>query len=662
MYKNCRHSMTGWASLLVVVLLMLCACSDNDGWSGNEELPTVSAHFTFSLPARIVGTRQKAVTRMTPDVVQEGKKEDFRGIKDIHLFCYDQYPTENSTKLGKTIELNTDKSTELEEASETDYSLTQPIRIPVGTTYFAFYGRADDSPRTHADRMKYGVIETVGLGKDNYTDNKSIRFRPVPICTSSDLLGGSEVGHNLLNLLNELVNITGPEPAPNDKWATGGSVYLNEAYQVLTSLRTLSSFNVQYTLGYIWLMAHQSSPDGQGDQLAAAIADKIQSCSVWPLNPEKDTLTLKDNYQGFPDDIHLPAGAARIEWDAEKGQFVVPVSQDYGKGLEVASINDYCYPMNLQYQIFSDILTSDSIVLVPPTESTDESTGDPSTSGGQGSDPSSGDPTTDPNNPDDGSGSSGQQYENWSDLLSDAYGDNAGKTVEPTTQSVAMVDQVEYAVGRLALRTRITTDNCYDAKGKYVDVSKGFTLKGYIVGGQREVDFDFQPVEGSHRYAIYDVNIADTCKEVKRRYWTGYNYILGLGTASNENIYLALELENNGDAFQGADGIIAHGATFYLVATMDPSKGTGYTVGSLDQIFNKDFATRVNLTILGGWKDRDGDGVPDPDLDEHGNPKPPTGLATATYGMPNMEIPHPVVGVSVDLSWGEGLYFDDVEL
>ena len=657
MYKSCGHITIGWASLMVVVLLMLCACSDNDGYGGNDDVQTVSAHLTFSLPGRIVGTRQKAVTRMTPDVVQEGKKEAFRGIRDIHLFCYDQYPTENSTKLGKTIDLNTDKSTELEEASETDYSLTQAIRVPVGTTYFAFYGRADDTPRTHEDRMKYGIIETVGLGRD-YKDNKSIRFRPMAICTSTDSLGGSTAGHNLLNLLNDLVSTTGPEPAPHDKWATVGSPYLNEAYKVLTSLRTLSTFNVQYALGYIWLAANQQSSAGQGNQLAALIADKIQSCCVWPLNPEKDTLTLKDEYQGFPDDIHLPAGAARMEWNEKTEQFELPDSHDYSKGLDVASINDYAYPMNLQYQVFSDILTSDSIVLVPTTESTDVPTDDPSTPGGTDN------PTTGPDNPGgDSEGSSdGQQYGSWSDLISDAYGKNAGKIVDPSTQSVAMVDQVEYAVGRLALRTKITNDNCYDAKGQYIDVSKGFTLKGYIVGGQREVNYDFQPVEGSRRYAIYDTNIADTCKEVKRGIWTGFNYILGLGTPSNENIYMALELENNGEAFQGADGMIAHGATFYLVATMDPRKGAGYSLGSLDQIFNKDFATRVNLTILGGWKDRDGDGVPDPDLDEHGNPKPPTGLATATYGMPDMEIPHPEIGASVDLSWKEGIFFDGIEL
>ena len=63
-------------------------------------------------------------------------------------------------------------------------------------------------------------------------------------------------------------------------------------------------------------------------------------------------------------------------------------------------------------------------------------------------------------------------------MLDKAYTD-ATKTVEPTTQSVAMVKQVEYAVGRMALRARISIGTIYDAKGKAVNVSNGFTLKVY---------------------------------------------------------------------------------------------------------------------------------------------------------------------------------------
>jgi hypothetical protein len=97
-----------------------------------------------------------------------------------------------------------------------------------------------------------------------------------------------------------------------------------------------------------------------------------------------------------------------------------------------------------------------------------------------------------------------------------------------------------------------------------------------------------------------------------------------------------MELVNNGDAFQGADGVITTGATFYLVAELSPQDGWGYTSGSLDQVFCKDRATQVNITI--------------------------TSLAQATYGLPNLEIPRPTVGLSVNLVWEEGLWFPDIPL
>ena len=100
--------------------------------------------------------------------------------------------------------------------------------------------------------------------------------------------------------------------------------------------------------------------------------------------------------------------------------------------------------------------------------------------------------------------------------------------------------------------------------------------------------------------------------------------------------HMALELVNNGPAFQGADGVIVTGATFYLVANMIPKDSPNYTSGSLDQIFIKDRYTSVGITI--------------------------TSLATATYGLPNLEIPHPTVGLSVNLNWEEGLWFDEIPL
>ena len=653
-----------WAGLLMAALLMACSGSESLGY-GDDDVPTVTAKYSFALPKRIVGKRTSP-TRMGGDVVQEGVTSDegFRGINDIHLLCFDREPSSTTQKLGSVIELNNKKSTELEETAESDYSVTQEIRIPVGTSHFAFYARADDAPQTHEERMKYGLIEAVGIDRSNYSNNSNIRFRPVSICTSTEPLGGSAKGQALLDLLNDLVSITADVPAPNDKWATAGNLYLNEAYKQLTSMHTLSSFNVQVMLEYINKVIQEEAPDNQGQELIAAIKAKIASCYVSDEeDPEK--LVLKEVYQGFPEDIHLPAGAARVDWDATNECFVVPAPGDfnYGKELSVPSLNSYSYPMNLQYQIFSDIVASDELIdLEKVAEETAPDPVDPNP------DPDTGNP-----DPDSGDPAGGQQAQSWEQLLDNAYTD-ATKTVEPTTQSVAMVKQVEYAVGRLALRARISTGTIYDAKGKVVDVTNGFTLKGYIVGGQREVDYNFQPVADSPVYAIYDTDLADAdnpskpdAQVLKKGFgddsWTEENYILGLGTDRRAKIYLAMELVNDCEDFWGADGLIVKGATFYLVAALDPSEGEGYSVGSLDQIFSKDTATKVDLSVMNGWPDKNGDGVPDPDEDETTHqPKPLNGLATATYGMPSMEIPHPTVGLSVNLSWGEGLYFDDIPL
>jgi len=617
-------------SLLALVLLTACSSGEDAAAGGGEEdVPTVKARFMFSFSGNVAG-KHKQATRMGNDVVQ-GEGQDFRGISDVRMLCFNTYPQASSSKIGKMIEMNNSDENVIDVSAENELSEFREVSIPIGTSYFGFYARATDQPRTHEERMRYGVIETVGLGRNTYQGNSGVRFRPVQICTSDEPLGGSAVGERLLALLNELMSITGPEAAPNDRWATVNNLYLNEAYQRMTELKTLSSFHVQTMLAAVNRIIHQPFADDQGRQLAAAIAAKIAAaCTVAPA-ADSETIQLKDDYQGFPDDIHLPAGAARIEWDQAQGRYVIPDVQAYGKQLNIMSVNDYCYPMNLQYQVLSNILASDQMVL---QDAIADSTGTAPASEGQA---------------------------NWKKLIDSLY-QNANPVVTQTTQSVAMAQEVNYAVGRLALRARISTDNIYDAKGRLVDVTNGFTLKGYIVGGQREVDYNFQPVAGSREYAIYDTDLNGGSQLLKRHDFTDYNYILGLGTAADKNIYLAMELVNNGQDFQGADGVIAHGATFYLVADLAPSEGTNYTTGSLDQIFCRDKATQVNLTINGGWPDKNGDGVPDPDLDSQGRPKPLTGLATATYGMPRLDVPRPTVGLSVNLRWEEGLWYEDIIL
>ena len=572
---------------------------------------------------------------MTEEVVQEGQNaESFRGIDDVRMLCFTAYPTENSYKTGQIIQMNELANDAVHVNSDEDYTVNQDVKVPVGTTHFSFYGRAADAPQTHEERMHYGIIETVGLNRSSYNGNSGIRFRPVPICNSTEPCGGSAAGQALLDLLNDLITTQSTDAAPENRWATATNIHLEESYKTISSLKTLSSFSVQYVLGKVWMVLNLVRQGMPSYELALMLIQKIEdSCGEVP-DPKSDKIVLDARYQGFPDDIHLPAGAARVTLNTETGRFEEPAVQAYGKKLDVATMSDYAYPMNLYYQIISDLVASDELVLPETLAATAEQQA--------------------------GAEETSNQYKGWQHLLDSVYVD-ASPVVTGTTQSVAMVQQIQYAVGQLALRARLESGTLYDAHGKAVDVSNGFTLKGYIIGGQREVDYAFQPVEGSREYAIYDTDINGGPQLLKNNSWTKYNYILGLGTGHDDKVYMAMELVNNGDAFQGADGVIVHGATFYLTASMVPSEGQNYSAGTLDQIFRKDHATEVNLKVMNGWPDKDGDGKPDPDLDEKGNPKPLTGLATATYGLPDINVYQFSLGLSVNLSWREGMTFEDIE-
>lgn len=680
---------------------MLTSCSDDDA-AGDDVVNYVDMNFTFAMPQRIIG--DTAQTRMTAEVVQEnGTVETFRGLDDIHLLAFDAMPGPQSRHRGEIAYLRNTNGRILNLATENDYSVACQVKVPVGTSHFAFYAHAIDGGTTPQERFHYGAIETKGLASSE--GNSAIAFAPVPICNSQAEQGGSAVGQALVRLLNSLMSITGPEKAPDDRWPTAADERLREAYRGMTELRTLSSASVERVLGQVYRQVTMIPDEYPGRQLGDAIAAAIAAaCTETPAAGSTE-LTLISDYQGFPADLFLPEGAARIEWDAAAQKYVTPKAQVYGKGLDIASMGDYVYPANLQYLALSPLVASDELAL-PGNELAQQ------------------DPVV---------------YANWQELINQAYADGYDR-VKESTQSVAMVDQVHYSVGRLDTRVTLASRTLYDAFGKAIDASAGFTLKGVIVGGQREVGYDFEPKADAKEYCLYDTDLNGGEQHVTHTGYTDYNHTLGLPTSADNDILLALELVNLGPDFQGADGRIAHGATFYLVADMIPSTGSNYKKNQLDRVFQRDHVTKVNLEVLTGKPDINGDGIPDTDsngdgipdvyvkdadgiptgIDTDGNGKPddydangdgkpdtivtedtdsdgkpdlvgwdtdgdgdidipitpgtdgdyadtPTdasGLGTATYGIPTLTDKNEsrTFGLSVDLNWGKGLSFDDVIL
>ncbi len=252
MIRNRNHKLLLAGMLLTAA--MFTACSDDDKYGSEDMVRTVDTRFTFALPQRIVGSLpQSPETRMSADVVQlEGTSETFRGLDGIHLLSFDSEPGLQSKSNGEIAYLNGTKGRLIELATNNDYSVACHVKVPMGTTHFAFYAHAVDGGDTPEDRFRYGALSVSGL--DDYTGNDGISFEPVPICTSEANQGGSAAGQALVDLLNTLMSTTGPEAAPNDRWSTAVDQNLRESWRGMTELKTLSSASVERVLGSVYFL------------------------------------------------------------------------------------------------------------------------------------------------------------------------------------------------------------------------------------------------------------------------------------------------------------------------------------------------------------------------------------------------------------------------
>ena len=180
----------------------------------------------------------------------------------------------------------------------------------------------------------------------------------------------------------------------------------------------------------------------------------------------------------------------------------------------------------------------------------------------------------------------------------------------------------------------------YDANGETVTVpTSGFPVSAVLIGDQRKVDFEFAPSSKDKQYTIYDkeltgINATTTASTV--------NNTLVLQTPADENVNVLLELTNNtGKRFKGKDGYVPAGGKFYLLATLTPKTGTGYVAGTLDKVFMQDYVTTANFTIVKN------DGT------NHNK-----GLGAAYNVIPDLRTPALSIGLSVDLTWQNGLTFN----
>ena len=567
-----------WSIVGLMGAAMFTACSSGNDveessyivydQNGNEG---VKPEFVISLPRNVVG-----MTRQENDITQsEGTSAQFRGIDKIHLIAFTGVPTSSSTKLADIIHLSSINA--LEKPGSVNYKVYADQFVPIGTKNFLFYGKAVDNYvdgviTSMDDKFKYGVLNYTGFTDAEFTNAGSVNFSLEQINTSTDEQQNNAVGRAIVQLMSRLANVTvSGVAAPDNAWNTTTHTVLHALYKNYIGTTVCSSNSLATILNKIYFgLEHVGNAD-PARPLANRIREMILGACVTGYEPVANTaMELTSEYSGYPENIGLPDGAARCRWNAsglEANKFV-DMTANYTHDFKVKP-TDYCYPAALWYFISTPVKASNNI------ESANYNA-----------------------------------ESSWGSVISSVYG-SANNEVANSTRSVALVNPVQYAVGRIETKINMGSGLFFDADGKEVDFGTGYTLKGLIIGGQNSVNYAFEST-GNENLCIYDrVMASSNITAYPGSTTPSPNQTLALETKSNQTVNAALELINNGQAFKGADGIIPKGGIFYLTVVLNPRTASNYAEGTLDKIVMKDHVTKLMVTIKNGTNshDRNGDGI-----------------------------------------------------
>lgn len=578
MMRNSKHFVLGAATLLLSTA-GFTACSSEDTFTGGSfSGESVKTQFAINVPA--VG---KSDARMGEDIVQGQSNVVFRGMSNIRLVPFELGSNPSSVTEPLTgseslyynaIELGAIGSSDL--TSTAKYKVYNDVELPIGVNAFLFYGEATDKSGDASDKTNGALVpsySTQGLeaGKtlaDVHFDLKGI-------------LVGDDYKTTQIGLLAILDGI-----AKTEGWkdATGT---LQPYYTSFIGMKAGSANNILLAVQDLYnAVKGDVLTDENG--LKAKIATKIEEYFTPSGSSVPYTLTYKTtSLAQYPFGIGLPDGAVQVTWNTDHFVYTSNVDYDGGTSMNVSGLDKYVYPASLYYWDNTSLKTSNS------QQSNNYGTNE------------------------------------WSTIINTLYSEWA---VTASTQSVALAKAINYAVGRLDVYAAFAAGEIYDANPSGQQPVRipddGFTLTGVLIGGQKNVGWNFTPLEsdGTEK-TIYDaaVDAGAAGTEGVTRTSGLKNRTLVLETAGKggEKVNFALEFTNNSSqAFYGKDGLVPVGGKFYLVGQLNADV-------SHAKVFEKDHYTKATVTI--------------------------NSLKNAYNCIPDLRSPKLELGLSVDLKWEEGL-------
>ena len=581
-----------------------CSSDSEDPLAGGSGVAgqVVKTQFVINIPyaGNESGGNARVSTRMTAENTQNDN--NFLGLKDIEMFAFDNIPGKTSQTSTRTIRIGT------RTPSVSDHSrIYSDIAIPVGTKNMIFYAKATRTKTVASGPANKTNFEAGSLTNPygNFTDEakpnlSELNFSLEAIHKNNDF---NDKGQDILKRLNTIAKTT----SDGQKWSEIGTEesannddkILHTLYNTFIKLTAGSANSVNSFIKHL-----KTAIESQGvkTKMADAIIANCQEVSV-----------------DFPRGLSLPDGVVRVTFDTTNGfMFETATAGTTTTGSDLIDYKTITYPSELAYFVSSPIKTS----------------------------------TTDKSNFTDL-----PKYDQWlagTEGIWNGYGD----IVQNNTRFVALQNPVQYGVACLKSSIKYSGTSLEDNAKKeigsesnnFITVNdKSFPITGILIGGQPAgVKWDFEPASAiqsrDFKYTIYDKEMNGgnnfTAKDVNTSSLP-YNYTLVLdnkdtsGSATQSNVNVVIELENNAADFYGAGGLIPKGSKFYLAGTLDLTATNGVTKPNdlkVDHVFVKDHTTVANFTI----KD----------------------LKKAYNCIPDLRTSKINVGLAVDLKWESGIEFN----
>lgn len=596
MKKLSSFFLMGTVALAGLGVMSSCSSDDlgNDSTTTPGETKAVKTQFALNIPRANGGTRMSDVNAQA--------KQNFLGMEDIRMFSFNAAPAAGSTSTA-TFTLANIKSGISETTSSKIYG---DVSVPVGTTHFLFYAHAPQGTTTvtNADNFTKGVLN-FKEGKDNATATNDISAALVGVKGTDD---GS--ANKLLTVLNAVAGV--------DKWSTAPeTTELGKLYKNFITLKAGSANSIRLALQDLYnaLGGVTTGSDADAKTIANNIRTAIKTDNVFTVTEQTNKTFAIKTANTYPNNINLPDGAVELSFNAASKQFTYALTSGL-TGLTTLDAAKICFPASIYYFQSSDLAATAKELETNqwPTTTT-----------------------------------------NWTAAtapwLKDAsnLADGWTASVQPTTRSIAMRQNINYGVANLATTVKcgaaslpdnkdLTVTDPSEFSGTVAVPAAGFPVTGLLIGGQpTKVGFNFQPASNdAFAYTIYDKNLTGIVAMNGVASAVNYTIVLpndkGRGVAKQEKVNVAIELTNNsGVAFRGADGIIPAGGKFYLVGQLNPDAKTIEGVIN-PAVFMSDYKTTMNLTI--------------------------TSLKNAYNTIPDLRSTKLQLGLSVDLDWQAGLQFD----